>query len=536
MPVLTLTNAGTISNADATTGWTGDTFVLEPDIKVEGTNSVTWQATNNGINDAYVAGSWNLTGTHLRLYISLTYMGYWAPTNAVQIWLTGGATQYITIFNSAADYKGGWYDVILDTALFNTVTLSAVTQVGLRVNTTSKPRGVINSFTDNWRYSNGTQMTSTTTEAFSLTDAAGVDAPADLSRLDGIIKLVDGILFTPGELLIGGTGAENANFVSTNETVVFPDRQVTSSLYKLKTQEGTGNTDITISGMVCKTVGTTGAEIDFSSSLNSLDVQSSAFINMGTVTLTPTVTAPVFTGNSFTDCGTTALNFEATSCNWSGSDPITLSGNGKLTNCNVSGTPLAAGSSAVLTSSLANIVGGSITSAGTGHAVELSTATGGSWTTETSGYDAGATGEPATVTEVGVDATGNETILITAASGTVNISVSGVTIPSVAKAAGSTVVVNITGFKPTLTLTGLVAGSEVRIYNAGTITEFDPGIEDSTTSYAFQYTYAANTYVDIVVHNVDYKHYRVENYLLGSGDSSLPIAQIFDRNYSNPLP
>ena len=91
----------------------------------------------------------------------------------------------------------------------------------------------------------------------------------------------------------------------------------------------------------------------------------------------------------------------------------------------------------------------------------------------------------------------------------------------------------VTGFQPTLTLTGLVANSEVRIYTAGTTTELD-GVENSGTTFAYQYEYVAATTVDIVVHKADYKHIRLEDFLLGSGDASLPIQQIFDRNYSNP--
>jgi hypothetical protein len=85
----------------------------------------------------------------------------------------------------------------------------------------------------------------------------------------------------------------------------------------------------------------------------------------------------------------------------------------------------------------------------------------------------------------------------------------------------------------TLTLTNLIADSEVRIYTAGTTTELD-GIENCSTTFNFSYNYVASTYVDIVIHKADYIHYRVEDYLLGSSDASLPIQQQVDRQYSNP--
>jgi hypothetical protein len=84
-----------------------------------------------------------------------------------------------------------------------------------------------------------------------------------------------------------------------------------------------------------------------------------------------------------------------------------------------------------------------------------------------------------------------------------------------------------------LTLSGLVSGSEVRIYEAGTITELD-GVEDSTTSFDYPYTYVAETYVDIVVHHVDYVYYRIEAFLLPGTSGSIPIQQQYDRWYSNP--
>ena len=90
-----------------------------------------------------------------------------------------------------------------------------------------------------------------------------------------------------------------------------------------------------------------------------------------------------------------------------------------------------------------------------------------------------------------------------------------------------------------LTLTGLATGSEVRIY----LTASDPygtmgtelsGIEDSGTSFSYSYIYQADQYVDIVVHNIYYEYLRIQNVLLTSADSSIPIQQRFDRNFANP--
>ena len=106
------------------------------------------------------------------------------------------------------------------------------------------------------------------------------------------------------------------------------------------------------------------------------------------------------------------------------------------------------------------------------------------------------------------------------------------TTPSVRNSgAGSTTTI-VAGQK-TLTLTGLIVNSEVRIYAHGTINELG-GVENSGTSFQYSYTYAAETYVDIVVHKEDRIYYRIENYLLANTDASLPITQQFDRQYENP--
>lgn len=86
----------------------------------------------------------------------------------------------------------------------------------------------------------------------------------------------------------------------------------------------------------------------------------------------------------------------------------------------------------------------------------------------------------------------------------------------------------------TLTLTGLVSGSEVRIYSAGTTTEL-AGVENSSTSFSYDFDFNdAGNLVDIVVHHVDYVYYRIDDFPLPTTNTSLPIDQQIDRVYDNP--
>jgi hypothetical protein len=83
----------------------------------------------------------------------------------------------------------------------------------------------------------------------------------------------------------------------------------------------------------------------------------------------------------------------------------------------------------------------------------------------------------------------------------------------------------------TLRLTGLQPNSEIRIFLHGTTTELD-GIENSLNYFDFKYTYSVGVYVDIVIMSLSYQYYKIENYLLTSTDSSIPVQQIYDRVFS----
>lgn len=80
-----------------------------------------------------------------------------------------------------------------------------------------------------------------------------------------------------------------------------------------------------------------------------------------------------------------------------------------------------------------------------------------------------------------------------------------------------------------LTLTGLQVNSEVRLYEVGTATEI-LGVENSGTSEVFPL--AGSSSVDVIVHHVNYKYIRLSN-VDTSVDVTLPIQQVFDRNYQN---
>jgi hypothetical protein len=163
-------------------------------------------------------------------------------------------------------------------------------------------------------------------------------------------------------------------------------------------------------------------------------------------------------------------------------------------------------------SSLSNT---SFVSAGTGHAIEI-----------TSGTSHTLAGLSFTGYAASNGSTGNESVFVNIASGSVTLNTDS-TISY--RTAGATVTV-VAGQK-TLTLTGIVAGSDVVILEAGTDTELANVDANSGSTFAYSYAYAPGTFIDVCVYKAGFVPLAIRNYLLGSESGSLPINQTPDRNY-----
>jgi hypothetical protein len=81
----------------------------------------------------------------------------------------------------------------------------------------------------------------------------------------------------------------------------------------------------------------------------------------------------------------------------------------------------------------------------------------------------------------------------------------------------------------TLSLTGLVAGSDVVVLQSGT--ETVRSSVDAYGSTTWPYTYETPETVDICVYQPGYIPFFIRGYALGSSDASLPIAQVADVSY-----
>jgi hypothetical protein len=81
----------------------------------------------------------------------------------------------------------------------------------------------------------------------------------------------------------------------------------------------------------------------------------------------------------------------------------------------------------------------------------------------------------------------------------------------------------------TLSLNGLITGSDIVVLVAGT--NIERSNVDSNVGTVGKYIYETTENVDIGVFKAGYVPYYIRNYPLLSSDSSLPIAQVADRNY-----
>lgn len=209
--------------------------------------------------------------------------------------------------------------------------------------------------------------------------------------------------------------------------------------------------------------------------------------------------AITYDGMAFTDC-----------------NAITQNG-ATLTGCTFNNSKITSAS----LSDMDNISNCAFTSGGTGHAIEVGGSAGTiTFTGNTFDGYAASNGN-----------TGNEAIFVNIASGTVTINIAGGgSTPSI-RTAGATVIVNNS---VTLTLTGIVPGSDIVILDAGTATERANVDAHPSSSYSFSYSYSTGDYVDVCVYKAGYVPFAIRNYLLGATDASLPINQVPDRNYSNP--
>jgi hypothetical protein len=156
-----------------------------------------------------------------------------------------------------------------------------------------------------------------------------------------------------------------------------------------------------------------------------------------------------------------------------------------------------------------------VTTSGLGHGIYITASGTHSFNSITfEGYGANGTTEAAVYNDSG---------------GHVTINVTDGDTPTYRNGSGATTTVNN---NVSVTLTGLVNPTEVRVYTANTTTEL-AGQEDVTTG-SFAFSLQAGLVVDIRIYSVTYEPEFIEDFTIPSSAATIPVNQRFDRTYRNP--
>lgn len=520
---LTVTpNLTDISLCDDTTNWSdGD---VDTDWKMQGSGCLALQvkATTSTIITYTFGSPVDMTGKHLYIWMMVAGIADTKANGGLRIYVETDGGNYGTWYVGGGDvqpqaiHPGGWGCYCIDPASTpttgtGTINPASIAKIGVQFKTLSSVVGQAkNCFWDACRYGTGLTITSGVSDAITFEDIFTEDNNSNNKY--GVITKGSGSSYViQGNLVFGGTGAENIDFVDISKICIFPDNDfVSTSFYGIEVLAGSGVINFAlgeksgisgISGCLLKAPGNRQFSLDFSNTnIDKLGLYGSTFDGASAITLLPnTVNREVLNCN-FIKCGETI----ADTC--------------IIDFCN-------------FISSL-------------GRAIKISSASHNVTNSQFIGcqtaihHDVG--GSEASPLEYDYDNlqfSGNTYDIENSASSPnyyIDIDRLNGSNPSDAKInnsnGGTTTILPISVI---LTLIGLQTGSEVRIYEAGTTTELD-GIEDSGTTFNYSYEYVEGAKIDIVVHHLSYLYYRLENYELGMTNASFPVVQQSDRQYANP--
>jgi len=331
----------------------------------------------------------------------------------------------------------------------------------------------------------------------------------NINRRWGQVQAVDGGFLLQGLLVIGYGGA--CEFVDSNKTVIIPNHLFVASGFNGIEVRNT-STVLTLTNCVFRALGTVGPGNWTATDDANVDLTNCSFLSWGTFSFLANTNVP---GTLFLDCkqitagGAGFLGAKIDSPNvsadsyglyWNTSDSV----NGKTDrmvftkNASVAHHAIGFGTSASTTIALNNIT--------------------------FSGFSA-SDGQ-------------NDSVLYFPDKGsdtTWTVNCSGVTGTVSYKKARSGDTVNVVN-SVTVTLTGLVNPTEVRVYtqdvNGDNDTEID-GIDECTDG-EWSFAYTASETVNIVIFAEEYLPADIYDYVMPSSAATIPIQQIFDRQYNNP--
>jgi hypothetical protein len=486
----TLTPGFTVlSNCDAATGWSAGT--VDTEVVKQGTASLSGILRTTGLNTrTYTSTAFDSTGQHLRLWLNYASIGFLETkvNGGIRLFAQDVAGNIGYWYLAGRDtYDGGWIllqvdmDAAFDATGGTAPTRTNINRTGFTLNLTGAPRNATNTWFDYLVRGNGLTITGGTSgDPITWDGIATVDAANGY----GAVRKVNGVFFVNTNLTFGG--ATSTVLDDTNQIVVFEDQPVDPDLYKIEPL-GTADTQFKLTNSVIKSA-STNTRFDLllnNAQLNTLSFTGNTVVNADATRFKSgqTVTGSVFQGCNQIQTGGASFTDNIVRNSLDANGALLWPDGTSTQNC---------------------------TFTDNNRAIQINT-------TGTKDF-------------VGIVFDGNTFDINNTSGSAVTVNVSGGGTASGVTSTGSAVTVQSAA---TLTLTGVVDGSEVRIYAHNTTTELY-GLESKAAGVDPAYSYTSAQAVDIVVHNVDYNYFRLVNFSLPSSDSSLPIAQVFDRNYLNP--
>ena len=488
VPSLNL-NYTVLSTCDTTSGWsTGST---EPDIKKQGSNSLV-TGIRNGATVTYTTGGVNMSApdAHLRLWLFHTFAANLATkaNGGIQLFVTGGGTNYYYVGGSDT-HTGAWELFQCNLAAPDVnggANLANITAAGFVINHATAARNIDNTWWDYFVFGTGYEVKGgTSVDPVTWADLAEHDRAQGI----GLVQRLNGVYFINGELTIGdkANGTTATHFDSNNEVAVFYNAGESTSLYKLVGDGGAIGANINLANTVIKSASNPFQLNMSSTNINAMNLLGSTVSNAGSVSFND---GQVIDGTVFNGCDqispSTATFINNTIAEYTGVDGAILwPGGTSVQNC----------------SFLGNSIGVEHLSGGT-------------------------------QTYIGLEFDGN-TFDINNSSGTaLTILASAGSNPSTFT--GSTVTIENT---VSLSVTGVLPGSDVVIYNALAISNGDGSnvlqTEDEITgtSSTYSYNFTPGQSIHVGVFKPGYIPLVIYNLALSSTDQSLPVSQVEDRNY-----
>jgi hypothetical protein len=375
IPSFNLTgNLDLITTSDTGANW--DVTDVDADIKVEGVGAG-FDAIRDGGTLTYTfpaAVDMSAANSHVRIWLQHLFAAF-LETKAlggIQLFVTDGTGTNAYYVGGSDTYSGGFVLFQADLSVPDVngaANLAAITQFGFTLVHAVAARNVANTYWDLASYGFGYEFFGGTSgDKVTWITVANADTSTTASLQYGVVSwLYSGAMYLNSGLFIGDSATTaDTYFDGTDETIIFYSANEKSGTYKVVgTGNATGVTHIDLSKAVIKSAAT-----PFLLDMSGVNVTSFLMVGatIGNASQVILKSGQTVTASSFSDVGSItqgSSSFEDSTVSASGL--VTVSG-GTFSGNTVKDSVAAI---SVTTADLDLLTGNSFTSAGTGHAVEL---------------------------------------------------------------------------------------------------------------------------------------------------------------------